>query len=125
MARVVLWLPQLAGAGTLRAGWPGSNGSTIGMNAAAGAVAAAVWLDAGAALAGALPDAGALWVAPPLAEDPEPPQPASTPTAGAAAGRRPRRGGPRPAAASGPPRRDGGDGQCRQPPGVHQVPRPV
>src|ERR1700728_1949512 len=81
MARVVLWLPQLAGAGTLRAGWPGSNGSPIGMNAAAGAVAAAVWLDAGAALPGALRDAGALWVAPPLAEDPEPPQPASTPTA--------------------------------------------
>ena len=78
MARVVPRLPQLAGVVTARAGWPGSNGSTIGANAAAGAVVAA---DAVGVLL-ALPDAGALWVAAPLAELLlELLQPASTPTA--------------------------------------------
>jgi hypothetical protein len=70
-------LPQLAGVVTARAGWPGSNGSTIGANATAGAVVAAV--AAGVALA--LPDAGALWVAAPLAGLLELLQPARTPTA--------------------------------------------
>jgi hypothetical protein len=62
---------------TARAGWPGSNGSTIGANATAGAVVAA---DAAGVLL-ALPDAGALWVAAPLAELPGLLQPARTPTA--------------------------------------------
>jgi hypothetical protein len=60
-----------------RAGWPGSNGSTIGANAAAGAVVPAEAV--GVLLA--LPDAEALWAAPPPAELLELLQPASTPTA--------------------------------------------
>jgi hypothetical protein len=75
MARVVPRLPQLAGVVTARAGWPGSNGSTIGANATAGVAADAV----GVLLA--LPDAGALWVPAPLAELVELLQPARTPTA--------------------------------------------
>jgi hypothetical protein len=78
MARVVPRLPQLAGVVMARAGWPGSNGSTIGANAAADAVLEA---EAVAVLL-ALPDAEAIWVAPPLDKLLlEPPQPASTPTA--------------------------------------------
>src|SRR5215467_807126 len=39
MASVVLWPPQVSGADSTRAGWPGSNGSTMGTNeATAGAV---------------------------------------------------------------------------------------
>src|SRR2546421_578275 len=38
MASVVLWPPQVSGADSTRAGWPGSNGSTMGTN---GAMAAA------------------------------------------------------------------------------------
>jgi hypothetical protein len=75
MATVVPRLPQLAGVVIARAGWPGSNGSTIGWNAAAGAVVAADTV--GVLLA--RPDAGAVWLAPPLDELLEPLQPASTP----------------------------------------------
>ena len=35
MACVLGWLPQLAGAVLAWAGWPGSNGSTMGTNAGA------------------------------------------------------------------------------------------
>ena len=78
MARVLPRLPQLAGVVMARAGWPGSNGSTIGTNAAAGAVLEAEAV--GVLLAP--PDAEAIWVALPLAELLlELLQPASTPTA--------------------------------------------
>jgi hypothetical protein len=73
----VLRLPQLAGVVRARAGWPGSNGSTMGWNATAGAVLVAEVV--GVLLT--LPAAEALWVAPPLAELLELLQPASTPTA--------------------------------------------
>jgi hypothetical protein len=90
MATVLSWLPQSAGADIACAGWPGSNGSVIGTNVTAvdGTVAA---VPAGLAVAdalrvGALPVvlaavAVALRVAPPAAGPPEPPHPASTPTA--------------------------------------------
>src|SRR5579863_6958529 len=47
MPSVVDWLPQLAGAGLIIAGWPGSNGSTMLMNPAAlaGLVAEAEWVE--------------------------------------------------------------------------------
>src|SRR5512146_3222740 len=38
MASVVLWPPQVSGVGATRAGWPGSNGSTMGTNGAMAAV---------------------------------------------------------------------------------------
>jgi hypothetical protein len=96
MATVLSWLPQSAGADIACAGWPGSNGSVTGTNAAAagGAVAVAA-VPAGLAVAGALgvaagalpvvlpAAAAALRVAPPAACPPEPPQPASTPIAAA------------------------------------------
>ena len=46
MVSVEDWLPQLAGAGLIIAGWPGSNGSTMLMNPAAlaGLVAEAEWV---------------------------------------------------------------------------------
>jgi len=49
MASVVAWPPQVSGAGTTRAGWPGSNGSTMltnGVMAAVVAVPVAAGLDA-------------------------------------------------------------------------------
>src|ERR1700728_3614421 len=82
MARVVCWPTQLAGSVVVRAGWPGSNGSVIGTNAAAldGAAVDAAALD-GAAGGGALPAALAVVVvpdvAPPAVDELEPPQPAS------------------------------------------------
>jgi hypothetical protein len=75
MARVLPRRPQLAGVVMARAGWPGSNGSTIGTNAGAGAVLEAV----GVLLAP--PAAEAIWAALPLAELLLELQPASTPTA--------------------------------------------
>ena len=79
MVRVLPRLPQLAGAVMARAGWPGSNGSTTGTNAAAGVVLEA---EAVAVLLALPRDAEAIWVALPLAELLlEPLQPASTPTA--------------------------------------------
>jgi hypothetical protein len=97
MATVLSWPPQSAGADIACAGWPGSNGSVIGTNVTAvdGAVAVAA-VPAGLAVAGALCTgalcvgalpvvlaavAVALRVAPPAAGPPEPPHPASTPTA--------------------------------------------
>jgi hypothetical protein len=92
MATVLSWPPQSAGADIACAGWPGSNGSVIGTNVTAvdGAVAVAA-VPAGLAVAGALcvgalpvvlaAVAVALRVAPPAAGPPEPPHPASTPTA--------------------------------------------
>jgi hypothetical protein len=96
MATVLSWLPQSAGADIACAGWPGSNGSVIGTNVTAvdgtvAAVPAGLTVPAGLAVAdalrvGALPVvlaavAVALRVAPPAAGPPEPPHPASTPTA--------------------------------------------
>src|SRR6476661_3108997 len=50
MASVLPWPPQLAGAVSTRAGWPGSNGSTMGTNGVIAAMAApvAAGLDAAA-----------------------------------------------------------------------------
>jgi len=52
MVSVEDWLPQLAGAGLIIAGWPGSNGSTMLMNPAAlaGLVAEAEWVEVAGAL---------------------------------------------------------------------------
>ncbi len=74
MASVLGWLPQSAGPVRVRAGWPGSNGSTMATNG--GAVLAA---EAEAVPDGAAVVAGAV----PLLDDVELPQPAARPISAA------------------------------------------